>query len=516
LLVQVAGVLGISLLAHHERIVITPKTIQEMLAELAEPESEGGSLQALIDLREKYRQLSSAYKDLEKRSRVGRLGLACLLSRGSPGDWSFFAEVLRKELGVGGVILHTISGDGEHLVVRTSYGVVAKEEGSLAIPLYPLEAVHKLRSRAQEAVQAMGFVLEGSSGGGTRLHGNVVLRDKGKLVGVLTLFARTSEHLEEAVRRVEEAETVLARVVAEEIRRQLELSRLQEAELLYELVSHFGGSVSPGDLGSRASCVLREILRCDSVNIWLVEEGRPVLVGSSGKVVRLFETFLYPEGGWEGWKTRGFPEILAHSTAEHPLIDPQTALRQRVGSYLVIPLRSLDETLGFITASAVAHGILGKDSARVLRDAGAELARCLEAILRGDRREGAYGLLTVKEFQKEIQGLKVQPACLAYVEPLHMEAEEKPGSVLRMRAIRELGLLLRRHAPLEARICKRALGSYIVLLPGYEVELAQRWANELTALSAMRTVESADGTTRIPLAVRVRVADLYATTFAER
>jgi GAF domain-containing protein len=519
-LVQVAGVLGISLLAHQERIVVTPKTIQEMLAELARSagaEREDQSLQALLDLREKYRQLSSAYRELEKRSRVDRLGVALMLSRSSPGDWSFFAETLRKELGADGVVLHTVSGDKERLVVRSSSGTDEGAVGSVAIALHPFEAAHKLRSRAQEAMEAMGLGTDGNTGANPRPHGNVLLRDRGRLVGLLTLFARTREQLEEVIRRAEEAEAVLARVVSEEIRRQQERSRMLEAELMYELVSHFEGSASPADLGSRASRVVKEILGCDSVNVWLIEEGKPVLVGSSGKAVRLFETFLYPEGGWEGWKARGFPEVLAPSTSDHPLIDPQTALRQRVGSYLVVPLRSGEETLGFITASAVSQGILGKDSVRVLRDASAEVARCLEVLSERGRRQGSRGLLTVREFQNEVQNLNTQPACLVYVEPLHGTAEEEPGSVMMARVVRELGLLLKRFAPREARICRRASGSYIVLLPGYDGEATHRWANELAAVAAMRSVEGGDGTVKVPLAIRVRVADLYSKieTFSE-
>ncbi len=508
LLVQVAGVLGISLLAHQERIVVTPKTIQEMLAELAGPTKEEQGVQALLELREKYRQLSTAYRELEKRSRVDRLGVALLLSRGSPGDWSFFTETLRKELGAEGVILHMVSGDKERLVVRSSSGA-SEQVASPPIPLHPFESAYKLRARAQEAIEAMGFVFEGGAQESARPHGNILLRDRGRLVGVLTLFARTPEQLGEVLHRAEEAEGVLARVVSEEIRRQQERSRMLEAELLYELASHFDGSATPADLGSRASRVLKEILGCDSVNVWLVEGGKPVLVGSSGRVVRLFETFLYAEGGWEGWKARGFPEVLAHSTSEHPLIDPQTALRQRVGSYLVIPLRSFEETLGFVTASGVAQGVLGKDSARVLRDACAEVVRCLESISERERKPRSRGLLTVKEFQSEIQNLNVQPACLVYVEPLHLNAEQEVGGVLMARVARELGLLLRRYAPIEARICRRATGSYIVLLPGYDESTAQRWANEVTALSAMRSVEGEEGTVKVPLAIRARVADLY-------
>jgi hypothetical protein len=100
---------------------------------------------------------------------------------------------------------------------------------------------------------------------------------------------------------------------------------------------------------------------------------------------------------------------------------------------------------------------------------------------------------------------------------LHGTAEEEPGSVMMARVVRELGLLLKRFAPREARICRRASGSYIVLLPGYDGEATHRWANELAAVAAMRSVEGGDGTVKVPLAIRVRVADLYSKieTFSE-
>ncbi len=509
ILAQAAGVMITALLANQPRVVVRPRSIQQMISDLAEPGVETGT-QALIDLREQYRRLSTAYKALERKSRVDRVSAQLLLARRKPGgDYGQILDGLRDVLGADGLILYTCNQKGDRMVVASGSGHVPDESKSLSFEVTGRETTHRLRASADDALAAIG---DGAAAP-VKPFANVLLRLRGLVVGMLTIFAESHAKLEEMRRRAEEAEQAIAHIVVDERERGRQRRRMAEAELLYELACRLDGVSTEPDLGRRTARALADTLDCGHVGVWLLDGERPILVGRAGRQVRLFEKFRFDPPGLEGWIQADLCPVLAYSTAESDLIDGTAALKLRVGSYLAVPVSEGDRHLGFITAASSGQGALGSEDARVLRDTAAEFAHALSALR--DRAEGdaapTRGLLSVSEFQRQVIELKAERACLVYIEPLHFEeSEETVGRAAVEHAARQLGLLARRHAPRDAQICRKGDGSFIVLLPETDLDTAEKWANQISALAAMRSTETSDGRSKVPLAVRARVADLQA------
>jgi hypothetical protein len=236
------------------------------------------------------------------------------------------------------------------------------------------------------------------------------------------------------------------------------------------------------------------------------------LLAKVGKSQDFDDAFAFEEPTVSRWIQNGSKPILAFTTGDHELLDHRAMARRRIGSLLLVPIVSGHTTIGLISLCSAAHGALGPEEARIVQDVAAELAHTMESVrLRRSGSEPCHGILTVSEFQREVLQEDGGSAALVYIEPLHLEENlSKIGAPSIELAARQLGMLCRRHGPKNAKICRKAGAGFVVLLPGATVEQAQAWANEISALAAMRSVDSSDKHIVIPLAVRVRVADLNA------
>ena len=322
---------------------------------------------------------------------------------------------------------------------------------------------------------------------------------------MLTLFAHETSRLEELRERAEEASEAIAQIILEETATRQITRRTAEAELLYEMACRLDGAATEADLGRRAARALTEILRCERVSVWLLDGIHPVLLGKEGKPCRFFEA--HKPDGLMGWLESGATPVLAFKAAESIDVEPSHLARERVGSYISVPIRAGDTVLGIICCAASASGALGRRDAETLFDIAAELGNALSRA-RGTKRPG-LGLVSVHEFQREVLDTKSEQACLVYLEPLHFaELEPTLGKPSIELAARQLGLLIRRNLPERARVCRKADSSFVALLPEMSLQQAETWGNEISALAAMRKFERAPGETPIPLALRVKTADL--------
>jgi len=502
---QSAGILTIALFANSPRIVVRPKTIQQMIAELAEPAIEN-STQALIELREKYRRLAREYRELERKSRSDRLGTKVLLNRTRAGaSLSDVMNQIREMMRADGMILFTKNQLGDRFIVNEKVGRVPKDSVALSIPIHPNDNAQKLQLRINEA---MATSQENDSE--DLSFCSVLLALHGKLIGILTLFIEDPHELEDLRRRAEEAAEIIARVIVDEREHKSVLRKMREAELLYEIACRTDGAATETDLSRRVVQVLKDILpECD-IAIYKLHNGKPTLMAREGRAIELFETLTYQPEGIEGWLKRGGSPIFAYSASNHPYIRPEDAAKARVGSYFLVPIAEGDHVVGFISVASRTEGALGKDDAKTLTDIAAEFAHT-SSLLRECKKEASTGFLPVTEFQKEMMEFSNEGGCIVYIEPLRFqELENELGKPTLELAARQLGLLIHRHSPRKARICRKSDYSFVVLLPGTTLQEAQEWANHIMAMAAMRSYESYTEKMPVPLAVRARPADLNA------
>lgn len=501
-LVQTAGVLFVALIANQPRVVVRPKTIRQMIAEIAPPASDESGAQALIELREKYRRLANSFKELERRSRIDRVRSHLFLAKTERGDTSPILEKLRTMLDAKGLILYTANQFGDKMIVNASAGDVPNEAQSLHFSISGREAAEQLKHKAYEAMRAI------SRADSEPISScNVLLRTRGKVVGLLSAFANGSEKLEQVRERAEEAAEAVAQILQEDALQKRLYRRAAEAELLYEMACRLDGAATEADLGRRAARALSEILRADHVGIWLLDGESPVLAGKEGKPCRLFEEHNFSPVGLEGWIRAGAPPVLAFDVVSSNALNGAGALKQRFGSYVAVAIRQGDSIAGFITAASSTPGALGPKDAETMSDVAAELSNAL-AGARAPSPSG-NGLVSIAEFQREVIENPAETSCLVYLEPLHFDQlAQTLGRPAIELAARQLGLLIRRNSPKDAGICRRQDGSFVALLPNHTLEQAQDWANEITVLASMRGYERNAGEPKIPLALKARAADL--------
>jgi hypothetical protein len=55
---------------------------------------------------------------------------------------------------------------------------------------------------------------------------------------------------------------------------------------------------------------------------------------------------------------------------------------------------------------------------------------------------------------------------------------------------------------------RRNEGDYVVFIPSTDSEFVRRWANDAATLASLVGVRTPDGSTRIPLALRAKVAPM--------
>lgn len=512
---QAAIVIAVSLLINQPRVVVRPQTIRQMITELAEAETEAqghaareeSTTQSLIELREKYRRLSTNFKELERKSRSARLSSKLLLSKQRfSGNLPGIADKLKEILEVDGVVLYSVNQVGDHMIVRATAGKIADKATSHSFAVTGSEAAHQLKQSAREAFAAIG-------GGSQIATQNILLRRQGVVVGVLTLLSSKPDKLDEIEPRAEEIGEVVSHILLDERERSRLMRRVVEAELLYEIAASLDGVKTESDLGRRAAKALSEILATDHIGIYLLDSNRPVPVGRVGKPAPLLESYKGSDDGVKLWIDEGCRAILAYSAPNSPILNSRVSLRYRVGSFIAMPIVAGDAVIGFLTAASSTDSALGPDDAKTLFDVAAELSHAFTALR--DRANSAdprpHGILSVQEFQKEVASLSSSQACLVYLEPQGLADDaERIGSVNVEQVCRQLGFLARRHAPHDARICRKSDGGVVVLLPNHALPEATKWADNLSSVTASRVYEAPDGGVSVSLASTARVADLNA------
>ncbi|MBL8087133.1 MAG: hypothetical protein JNM85_03565 [Chthonomonas sp.] len=476
----------------------TPALAPEPITESA-PTLDEDLARALIDLRENYRRLRDHTQTLERRSRRDRVSMQVLEAAFGTGDrlQQRLTDKLREITGASGVTLYTVAQMREVLSVVATSGDQPDRAQTSVVPLTGNLSEVSLRSQVDlwlRSVKSPAMQL---------ISRSLVLKDRGRILGVLCLHDSNPNHLQQAYDLAEEALPILSRFVREELESDVLRRRLAETETLYAIASITTGSDSTVHLAARVVREMWTTLGLDHLAIHFLDDGDSVCAAREGAAASLVEAIQFGDSqGMHAWLEAGAPEVAMFDTTEDDQIDRKIALQKRVGSFALIPMRWSEGPIGFITAATHRSGGIDIPQLERLRMIGAELT---QAVGRIEARSTAEGLVTPREFTEH---MNAKPdGCLVYLEPIRREeivAEYGPPSY--EHATTAFARRLRASLPPGGLLCRRGEGDYVVFLRDVAEPFARTWANEATATAAMTAVTTPDGRARIPLAFKAKVS----------
>ncbi len=496
LLAQMAGVLAIGLLFPTSRHTITTVQAAERISDLNLIPI--GPPDAILDLRENYRKLRDAYQDLDRRSRRDRRAALLGEARNGPASGFFrrLAERLAQLSSAEKVVLYTMAGYGGQFVVRSTHGDLPPEMQEAAIEVDPKLAPILIRESAERSIQA----LRQDAGG----FANMLLLNEGKVVGMVALWHDSDDTLEEARREIDDSATTIAAMISDALRREDVERRLRESELLYDMAALASGAESRTSVAARFTREIFEMLGADHVGIYLLDGGELTPLSREGADVRLLESMSFATGpGLNGWMGVEAPELLLADVRADSRCPASAAIKARVGSYCVIPLQCGEQPFGVLTAATHRTGGLDLPAMEVLRVSGSELSH---ALAKYESEGGAEGVMNPREFQTHVG---TSAGSLVVLEALRRDQlVESLGRAAVNHALRKFARRVRARLPVGGAVCRRPEGDYLVFLPGFAETAASRWANELSATASMIGLRTPDGSTKIPLALRAKVAEI--------
>lgn len=512
LLVQALGVLAIGIALSMVRTARETKAEQAAITAITAPTPTPTPAPApvsapapeLPELEAQFRALTDSARELEKRSRRDR---ACVqlfesAARQRTNPFAAIASRIQDLSGAEGVAVYTLARSGDALVVRSTAGNVdaSVNETAIQIPLRATEA--EVLHGVQNALN-----IARPTDAKTKLS-TVLLRVKGKLVGLLTLFHSSGLELEASTRRINESGDFLAELLLDQSNREDDRRRMREAELLYTVATTVTGATTKTNLAGRVARDLAEAVKLDHVSVWSIEGGTATQLALEGNEHRIFEDINFSQGlGVDGWLRSGAPVISIADARNDVRIRSQEALKRRIGGLLIVPLEFGSDPYGFVMASTAKPNGIDQGETETVRAVCAELSQALARMSAGAR--GPEGLATPKEFFEIVQGAQGH---LVYLEvPNREEIAENHGRPALEHAVRRFAVRLRAELPANSAITRRNEGDYVVFIPSTDEAFVRRWANDATTLASLTGVRTPDGSTRIPLALRAKVAPMNPT-----
>ena len=334
---------------------------------------------------------------------------------------------------------------------------------------------------------------------------NVVLQHEGKVIGILTITGRDRDQLFEAQESIQTCTSLVASMVVEAQRRDGMKRRLTEVEVLYAVVSNAEGACTKSEIAARIARDFQEVLQVEHLSISAVEEEESRVLALEGRELNLLGSMKFDNGGGLiGWLNSGAPEILISDARSNSLLPSDAIVRNRIGSYVIIPIPGETGPVGFITAAS--GRVSGVDSTEVatLRSAAAELSRLFAKP--EDHEAIDEGILSPRKFVEAVG--KSEGVMVTLIPLQYKEYERKFGKPAIAHAMRTLGLRIRPHVPVGSLMCKHPDGLIMVYLQGSEKESAAAWANDLVAKGMGADLKTPDGSAKMPLQIRAKVASL--------
>jgi len=464
--------------------------------------SDGPEPIAYLELRENFRSLRDQYRDLERRSRRDRIAVQLTEAADATGETfeQRIAHRLREITGAAGTTLHTCAQFADAVVVRAASGNVPEPLKTAMFPLAKGLSEWQMRHRIEQAM------LVAQEENHRTLGATVLLKHRGLIVGALCLTDESRHRLDEAVAKAEEAAPFVAAQIQKEQVEAQERRRLREIELLYTIATTASGAESAANLAARVARELNEILNPGHLAIWFLDGDSVYSVAALGASHRLFESLNFDgQTGIPGWLASGGEEVHLFDTADDARIDRVEALKRRVGSYALIPIDVSASVFGFLTVATNASGAIDVKELETIRIVAAELGQAL-ARLDGSVK-GPAGFATPREFQDAVG--QAERGVLVTLEPLRLDQliEQFGRPVVEM-AFRKFAAKLRLTLPVGALLCRPSEGDWIIFLRDLDEPFARHWAAEATATASLIPLRTPDGSRRIPLGVRAKIAEI--------
>lgn len=457
---------------------------------------------ATLELRDNYRSLRDAYKNLERKARKDRICALLFDAASSQGDrmQQRLAHKMRDLTGVTGLSLFTAVQYSDAMAVRAVSGDLPEAMTTRAV------SISRAVSESQVRVQFDLWLKAIRSDDHAPHARSLVLKDRDRVIGVLCLSDPSPEKLQKGMELAEEAAPILARYLREEHELDLLRARVKQVETLYLLSTITAGAETPTTLAARVVRELFPTLLLDHFAIHMVDGENSLLVATEGTTAALFDHVQFgSQMGLPGWLASECPEAVLFDTTDDDRVDRKDALQRRVGSYAVIPIRFAEEPFGFLTAATHRVGGIDLPLVETLRIIGTEVAHALARL--EEAHGDVSGFCSPREFQHAIT--QADSGSLVLLEPLHRDAlVEDFGEAAFDHAVRQFAHRLRGTLPANAMFCRRSEGSYLAFLHESDLDFARAWANQVTAMAAMVALSTPDGKARIPLALRAKVSSL--------
>jgi GGDEF domain-containing protein len=486
----------LGLLAQQSQKIVTITKIEEAEPTILVPVPEAPD--DYLELRENFRQLRDHASVLERRSRRDKLGVQtyqAVLSGLEP-PCQAMAKKMMDGCGATGLTLYTVSEFGDKMIVQSTSGDVPDQLHSASFDT-PLKAPEgAIRHKIEKLVQTIRPVDSSS--------GTVMLKSRGRIVGMACIFAKNPDALDESRTRLEEAGDSLGATLKLIIDREEEARRLREVELLYTVACTASGSDTVSTLSQRVVRELSDMLAVDHMSLWVLDGSQPHLAARKGAEDSHFDILRLPYGpGLEGWVAAGCPELALHDAKSDSRLDSRETVRRRIGSYILIPILTSQKTEALLVAtSSRIHG-LDSSHLETLRVVASEVGQAFGRL--GSGIKTSEGLATPKELFSAVQDSGA--GCLVYMEiPRREELADSYGRAALAQAIAKFAQRIRSRLPAGALLCRRDEGDYVAYLRDMNEEAATSWANEAAATASMIALTTPDGRARIPLALKAKTA----------
>ena len=486
-LLQVASVMVIGLLIGSRAPII-----QQAVAIEAEAD---------LELRERFRKLRTSYKDLERKSRRSIFRTELEETRFGASDTFFdrLAGKLRTLTNAQSVGIYSLAQFEDVMVVRGTSGAFGEilQDAAISVDLRRSQAF--FQSRIQEALRSL------KTPGDGRTIANITLIDKGRIVGLIALAGEDGDAINVAKEPLEELSSQLGQWIVEHQRKENLNRRARQAEVLYELASIAGGASTAEAVAERVAADLYEILDVDHLSIMRVEDESGRIIATRGANCNVLDSMSFAQGpGLIGWLQTGAPELAMFDVRSDDRCPSDTAVKQRIGSFFCAPVLADGRVFGYLAIGTHRAGGLDVDDLETMRLVCVELGRALSRL--DGEANASEGIMLPAEFRAHMSN---RAGFLVLLEPLKRDQlKETYGKPAMQFAYRQFATRVRAKLPTGGAICRKGEGGFVAFLPGANEEFARSWANDAAATASLIGLKTPDGSSRIPLAMRAKVAPM--------
>ncbi|MFM9872227.1 MAG: GAF domain-containing protein [Fimbriimonadaceae bacterium] len=489
------GILLIGLLTNQAKVIVKDREVEVEVTREIQFESEES-----IRMKETYSSLKSHIAELEESTKRERLGMKLWAAANGNDEPPMIAMAgkLREDTALEGVAIYTLNKADRRFVVSAVSGKVPEKIRHSAL------MIGKGLSEAQMVDRLNRQLSEMRDQDRAIKIRSLILKERGKPCGCVAMFDLHAPALDSAMTNTKPVVDYLGGLVSQAVKKDDELRRLREAEVLYGVASVSLGADSKQNLITRVLREIGEVIQVDHLAGFIIDGTDARLVTTVGATHRVMDHLSFAYGsGISGWLATQSPEVIAPDALEDDRIDRAIALKNRIGSLAVIPIMDGDTALGFITAST--HRVGGIDRARLetLRAVTAELTQAL--IRQEPGVDAPLGAMTPTEFYAAVRS--GGSGHFVYFDIVNREPLLKEfGKPAVDAAMRKFTHRLRMRLPSGGGMCRRDEGDFVAYLSGQSDDAANRWGNDSAGVLNGLNLTTPDGRHRLGFIVRAKVA----------